>query len=247
MYYLYHIPGKKIGVTCNLLKRVTKTQGYKESEYEIILQSNDIDYISDQERKLQKKFGYKVDVKPYNKLFNKMKLNITEQTTTFPMPKADIEKYLKKWKNKSWETELGVFELNGTTIPWIIKNSKKSMFNQERCFIYNKAYYEEFLFQTKGRSIFDRIRAWAKERNMYTHGDIKTQLLKLYEETGELSEAVLKEDKQETMDAIGDCVVVLTNLSEHLGVNIEDCIEHAYNEIKDRKGKMINGTFVKDE
>ena len=247
MYYLYHIPGKKIGVTCNLLKRVTQTQGYKESEYEIILQSNDINYISEQERKLQKKFGYKVDVKPYNKLFNKIKLNITEQTTTFPMPKVDIEKYLKKWKNKSWETELGIFELNETTIPWIIKNSKKSMFNHERCFIYNKAYYEEFLFQTKGRSIFDRIRAWAKERNMYTHGDIKTQLLKLYEETGELSEAVLKDDKQETMDAIGDCVVVLTNLSEHLGVNIEDCIEHAYSEIKNRKGKMINGTFVKDE
>ena len=67
------------------------------------------------------------------------------------------------------------------------------------------------------------------------------------EETGELSEAVLKENKQETMDAIGDCVVVLTNLSEHLGVNIEECIEHAYDQIKARKGKMINGTFVKAE
>ena len=55
MYYLYHIPGKKIGVTTNLLKRVTKTQGYKSGEYEIILSSDDIDFISDQERKLQKK------------------------------------------------------------------------------------------------------------------------------------------------------------------------------------------------
>ena len=98
MYYLYHIPGKKIGVTCNPLKRVTQTQGYKESEYEIILQSNDINYISEQERKLQKKFGYKEDVKPYNKLFNKMKLNITDQTPPCPIPKADIEKYLKKLK-----------------------------------------------------------------------------------------------------------------------------------------------------
>ena len=62
MYYLYHIPGKKIGVTTNLLKRVTKTQGYKSGEYEILLSSDDIDFISDQERELQKKFGYKVDI-----------------------------------------------------------------------------------------------------------------------------------------------------------------------------------------
>ena len=247
MYYLYHIPGKKIGVTQNLLNRVTKTQGYKDDEYEILYSSDDIDFISKKEIELQKLYNYKVDIKPYNKLFNKMKLNITEQTTTFPVPKAELEDYLKKLVNEFWETELGVFEINATTMPWIIKNSKKSMFNPARCFIYNKAYYEEFLFRTHGRNVFDRIRAWAKERNMYTHGDIKTQLLKLYEEAGELSEAVLKEDKQETMDAIGDCVVVLTNLSEHLGVNIEDCIEHAYNEIKDRKGKMINGTFMKDE
>ena len=70
MYYIYHIPGKKIGVTNNLLKRVTKAQGYKQEEYEIILQSEDINYIADQEIKLQKKFGYKVDITPYNKLFN---------------------------------------------------------------------------------------------------------------------------------------------------------------------------------
>ena len=80
MYYLYHIPGKKIGVTTNLLKRVTKTQGYKSGEYEILLSSDDIDFISDQERELQKKFGYKVDITPYNKLLKtkkEMKINIT--------------------------------------------------------------------------------------------------------------------------------------------------------------------------
>ncbi len=247
MYYLYHIPGKKIGVTQDLLNRVTKVQGYKDDEYEILYSSDDIDFISKKEIELQKRYNYKVDVKPYNKLVNKMKLNITEQTTTFPVPKAKLEDYLKKLVNEFWETELGIFEVNAKTIPWIIKNSKKSMFNPARCFIYNKAYYEEFLFRTHGRNVFDRIRAWAKERNMYTQGDIKTQLIKLYEETGELSEAVLKENKDDVIDAVGDCVVVLTNLSEHLGVNIEDCIEHAYNQIKDRKGKMINGTFMKDE
>jgi hypothetical protein len=54
MYYLYHIPGKKIGVTRDLNTRVTLMQGYKENEYEVLEQSDDIDYISDREIELQK-------------------------------------------------------------------------------------------------------------------------------------------------------------------------------------------------
>jgi hypothetical protein len=58
MYYLYHIPGKKIGVTRNLNNRVTLIQGYKEGEYEVLEQSEDIDYISDREIELQTSYGY---------------------------------------------------------------------------------------------------------------------------------------------------------------------------------------------
>ena len=58
MYYLYHIPGKKIGVTRNLNHRVTLMQGYKENEYEVLEQSDDISYISDREIELQKSYGY---------------------------------------------------------------------------------------------------------------------------------------------------------------------------------------------
>ncbi len=54
MYYIYHIPGKKIGVTRNLKNRVTLMQGYKEGEYEVLEQSTDIDYISGREIELQK-------------------------------------------------------------------------------------------------------------------------------------------------------------------------------------------------
>ena len=86
MYYLYHIPGKKIGVTRDLNNRVTLVQGYKENEYEVLEQSEDIDYISDREIELQKSHGYKIDLKKYKNLFNKMKINTTEQTTTFPVP-----------------------------------------------------------------------------------------------------------------------------------------------------------------
>ena len=61
MYYLYHIPGKKIGVTRNLSKRVTLMQGYKEGEYEVLEQSEDIDYVSNREIELQQSYGYKKD------------------------------------------------------------------------------------------------------------------------------------------------------------------------------------------
>ena len=93
---------------------------------------------------------------------------------------------------------------------------------------------------------FELIRGWAKQRGIYRDGDTKTQCLKLFEEAGELSQAILKNDKDEFVDAIGDCVVVLTNLAELGGVSIEHCIEMAYTEIANRKGKMTNGTFEKE-
>lgn len=94
---------------------------------------------------------------------------------------------------------------------------------------------------------FKLIRAWAEERGLYENGDAKTQLVKLIEEAGELSKAILKEDEPEIVDAIGDMIVVLTNLSHLYGYKVEYCIDSAYDQIKDRKGKMVNNTFVKDE
>lgn len=94
---------------------------------------------------------------------------------------------------------------------------------------------------------FQSIRSWAEEKGIYEKGDVKTQFLKLQEESGELSKSILKDNKEEFIDAIGDCVVVLTNLATLNNVNIEDCINSAYNVIKSRTGKMINGTFVKNE
>ena len=59
-------------------------------------------------------------------------------------------------------------------------------------------------------------------------------------------EAHIKKDEEQIIDGIGDCVVVLTNLAHLAGTSIEECIDAAYNEIKDRTGKMSNGTFKKD-
>ena len=134
MYYLYHIPGKKIGVTCNLNKRVTLTQGYSPDEYEVLDQSDDIDYISEKEIELQKSYGYKVDRKKYNELIksNKMNINVTEQTTTFPCPINKLKGQLLDNIGMEWKTEHGTLHVTEQTIKWIMDNVKTSMYNNNR-------------------------------------------------------------------------------------------------------------------
>ncbi len=92
---------------------------------------------------------------------------------------------------------------------------------------------------------FEPIRAWAGQKGIYSLGDPKTQLIKLMEEVGELSESILKGNDEDFVDAIGDCVVVLTSLAKLKGYEVEDCINSAYKDIKNREGKMDNGTFKK--
>ena len=305
-YYLYHIPGKKIGITKDLKKRVEEQQGYNEGEYEIIMKSDNIEYISEQEIYLQKLCGYRVDETPYNKLkFNKkendMNINVTEATTTFPCPVNKLKGQLMDNVGMRWETEHGGFVINKYSIDWIMKNVQVSRYNKERSYVYNKAFARFYdnhqthdilggnladahmreRYPSNGRdqyngktlagglspervpeccdehnpctcgymsapSQFDLIREWADERGLYENGDTKTQALKLVEEVGETCRAILKEDFDEVIDGIGDCVVVLTNLAELQGVSIEACIDAAYQEIKNRKGKMVNGTYKKD-
>jgi len=266
MYYIYHIPDKKIGVTCDLNNRVTKQQGYESHEYDILEKSKDIDYISEREIELQKFYGYKVDRKLYKNLKPKtnMKINVTEQTTTFPCPVNKLKGQLMDNIGMSWKTEHGELNITTETIKWIMKNVKTSMYNDSRSYVYNKAFARFYdnndvyprtgaLAQTGIRSTdvkqtqFDLIRSWAKERGLYEKGNAHTQYVKLQEEAGELAKALLKDDEHEIVDAIGDMVVVLTNLAHLKGYPIEYCIQEAYNVIAKRTGKMINGTFVKDE
>ena len=263
MYYLYHIPSKKIGVTRDLKCRVEDQQGYDPGEYDVLMETEDIDLISKKEIMLQKAFGYKVDKIPYNKLNcnKKMKINVTEQTTTFPCPVNKLKGRLMDEIGMEWKTDHGVFRISQNSIKWIMKNVKTSMFNDDRCYVYNKAfsrYYSDLVASAQGAdeccetdccqddTAFNRIRQWADERGLYEKGDAKTQYLKLMEEAGELGRALLKDNIEEQIDAIGDMVGVLTNLSELIDVPIEECIESAYEVISQRTGKMINGTFVKD-
>ena len=278
-YYLYHIPGKKIGVTRDLNSRVVDQQGYNLDEIEVLEQSTDIDYISDRELELQQSYGYKVDRQKYKDLYinkiksNTMHINATEQTSTFPCPESKLKGRLMDNMGKTWQTTHGTFEINMDTINWIMDNVTTSQYTMERCYIYNKAFakyfqigkhrdaYQEYFDQITSRTNrngnwrydnsdnerFQKIRDWAGERGLYTKGDKKTQFCKLMEEAGELGRAVLKNDQEEFVDAIGDMVVVLTNMAHLGGTTIEKCIDAAYKVISKRTGKMVNGTFVKDE
>ena len=258
-------------MTNDIQNRVVRQQGYSEDEFEILEMSEDISYISDREIELQKALGYRVDhrlykdLKPNKANLNHMNINITEQTTTFPCPVNKLKGRLMDEMAMGWSTEHGNFCITADSIRWIMKNIRPSMYNGDRCYVYNKAfavYYDELEREAQselnmnGRrglnlnvgslNRFDLIRTWADERGLYDKGDTKTQYLKLMEEAGELGRAILKDDQPEIVDAIGDIVVVLTNLSELAGYKIEHCVDEAYKVISKRTGKMQNGTFVKD-
>ena len=236
------------------------------------MESDDILQISKDELILQEMHGYRIDETPYNELkFNnkEMNINITEQTTTFPCPVNKLKGQLMDNIGMTWGTDHGEFIITPITVKWIMKNIKTSMFNEQRSYIYNKAFarfYDnndiyardkvetsadkfeetrntiqafikakiksaeedhdmpveccnkykpcscepEFARRPKQKTQFDLIREWADERGLYENGDTKTQALKLVEEVGETCRAILKEDREEVIDGIGDCVVVLT-------------------------------------
>ena len=271
-YVIYHIPGKKIGCTSDLYERVTNQQGYEPGEYEILYKTPNMKHASKMERILQKDYGYRVDLKSYEELsnnkfkLNNMKINVTEQTTTFPCPVSKLKGRLMDNLEMRWQTDHGDVYLDDGLAKWIVKNAKTSMFNKDRCYVYNKAMArylnsreDQLPFPDKNGVwkaepatdddvvfYFDKIRDWAEDKGIYESGDPKTQYIKLMEEAGELGRAILKQNRDEQMDAIGDMVVVLTNLAELLDMPIEECVESAWNVISKRTGKMINGTFVKD-
>ena len=266
MYYIYHIPNKKIGVTQNLFKRLTVQQGYNEDQYEVLESSNDIDYISHEEIRLQKIYGYTIDRQLYKEKINNktktetMRITSSQATTTFDVPVNKLKANLFDNIGLQWTTADGkVNELTKDSCDWICRNIFDSQFSKEICYIYNIAYdiasEQGFSDNQKAldlevkleENIFDDIRLWAFERGIFNKGDVKTQYVKLQEESGEVARAIIKGDSAELKDGIGDMVVVLTNLAHLAGLEIEDCIKSAYDVINQRKGKMINGSFVKDE
>lgn len=93
---------------------------------------------------------------------------------------------------------------------------------------------------------FHEIREWAEDRNLIEGSTPDKQFQKLVEEIGELAAGMARANREKIMDGIGDAIVVLTILAAQQNMSVEECIELAWQEIKDRKGKMIGGVFVKE-
>jgi|TARA_R100000084_G_scaffold55365_1_gene23272 NTP pyrophosphatase (non-canonical NTP hydrolase) len=252
MYYIYHIPGiKKIGCTTDLKKRVEIQQGFNKKDYTVLYTTNSIKKASLYEFKEQLKYKYKTDNNNYItiKTKNMKTTHVTDQTVSFKVNKKAINK--DYFKGMVFDLpKLGVIEMNNDGIcKWAYDNLQESFKVKGTYFLYCKALYNAYKVFSFGEdeNIYNKIRSWAQDRGIYEKGDSKTQFVKLQEESGELAKALLKKDRAEIIDAIGDIVVVLTNLAKLEKLNIEDCIESAYNVICQRKGKMLNGTFVKNE
>lgn len=92
--------------------------------------------------------------------------------------------------------------------------------------------------------LIQMIEEWSKERGI-NKADPQKQMLKIFEEIGEVSAAVIRDDKDALRDAIGDSVIALLNLALQNDMNLYECVNCAYDEIKNRTGEMINGSFVK--
>ena len=92
----------------------------------------------------------------------------------------------------------------------------------------------------------ERIRQWAADRNLIEGSTPTKQFVKLIEEVGELARAIQLGYQADTKDAIGDIQVVLAVMCAQLNIDIDECREIAWEQIKDRKGRMVDGVFVKE-
>ena len=93
-------------------------------------------------------------------------------------------------------------------------------------------------------TLFKHVIGWASDRNIIKGGTAKDQCLKLIQEVGELSDSLCKGNSP--IDDIGDCMVVLAIIAEQHNLTVNECLEHAYNDIKHRRGRLEDGVFIKE-
>ena len=90
------------------------------------------------------------------------------------------------------------------------------------------------------------VARWHHDRNLIEGSSDQAQFLKLIEEVGELANSISKNKREGMIDDIGDIIVVLINIAERNHISLFECLQYAYGDIKDRKGRMIDGIFVKE-
>lgn len=95
--------------------------------------------------------------------------------------------------------------------------------------------------------VFNNIKQWADDRNLIQGASKQAQFIKLAEELGEVAECIAKVlPVEETKKELGDMLVVITILAAQYGLSVDECANAAYEKIKHRKGRMVDGVFIKD-
>ena len=196
----------------------------KEKIYNVLCTYNDFFYIIDDEDETGE-FSFN-ELDEYFELVEVKKDTIVESV---------VNKFLQRSK-------IGI-EKYGTTLH---ENNSDDFINHAMEEAMDFTLYLQKLKSQREDNVQSNVIEWAKERNLIKLGNAPKQLIKLSEEVGELGSAFLKNDYTEIKDAIGDIQIVLIILAEQLGIDYNQCLKYAYDVIKDRKGKTINGTFVKD-
>ena len=173
--------------------------------------------------------------------FKGYELNETLQKYFKLKEKTDsiVEDVINQFRKRS---QVGI-EKYGTTLA---ENNTDDFLEHTKQELMDAVNYIQKLQTQRKENTQEKVIEWAKERNLIKLGNAPKQLIKLSEEVGELGSAFLKNDFNEIKDAIGDIQIVLMILSEQLSIDYNQCLEDAYNVIKNRKGKTIDGTFVKD-
>lgn len=158
---------------------------------------------------------------------------------TDPIVESVITKYLNRSK-------VGI-EKYGTTLE---ENNKDNFLNHLQEELFDASLYVEKLMSQQTKTKFEeldrKIHHWFLHKDLIHEKNKFQQYTKFQEEAGELASAIIKKDEKARKDAFGDVLVTLLGLSYQTGDNLIECLEIAYNEIKNRKGRTENGTFIKD-
>ncbi|MDU0476850.1 MazG-like family protein [Staphylococcus chromogenes] len=94
--------------------------------------------------------------------------------------------------------------------------------------------------------LIKQVEQWSIDKGLH-NGNPDRQALKVWEESGEIAKAMSRSRVEELKDGIGDTVVTLIILAQQHGWTLEECLQYAYDEIKDRTGETRNGTFIKSD
>jgi NTP pyrophosphatase (non-canonical NTP hydrolase) len=159
---------------------------------------------------------------------------LVEQKTDFV-----VDKVIQRFRERS---QLGI-EKYGKTLA---ENNTDNFLNHLQEELMDAVNYIEKLKTQESSELFDNIRKWFDEKELIKQENASKQMMKVMEELGELSSAIIKGKRDEEIDAFGDVMIALSGLSYMRNISLMACTRSAYEVIKNRRGKVVNGSFIKE-